>query len=118
MEVPSRPVDEPRGILSHDTDRLAGSTLQLELDHGHHQEARSVGIPRTIPRTSAANFGRTTSATANTSACLISSVSPPVAELVIKLKPNTRMLICRATTTSGTVDMPTASAPSAWSRRN
>jgi hypothetical protein len=67
MEIPSRPVYYPRDILSCGANRLAGSTLQLELDHSRDQEAWSVGIPRIIPRSSAANFGREVSAIAKTS---------------------------------------------------
>src|SRR5450755_3531791 len=64
-----------------------------------------------MPRTSSANRGRAASAVASTPVWLTSSVSLPVAGLVIKLNPRTRIAIWRAATTSGTVDMPTASVP-------
>ena len=53
----------------------------------------------------------------STSAWLIGALESPDARFVMQLTPTTRMPIARATITSGTVDMPTASAPSAASIR-
>src|SRR5450755_142587 len=110
LELPARAHTARRGVLPGRSDRLGGPALQL-VPIGDQRDEAVVAIARTMPRTSSANRGRAASAVANTSAWLTSSVSLPVAVLVIRLNPRTRIAIWRAATTSGTVDMPTASVP-------
>ena len=68
LEVPGSHLGEPGKLLPGRADRLERPPLHLELECGHDQEAGSVAIPLTIPRTNAANLSRAAPATASTSA--------------------------------------------------
>ena len=57
------------------------------------------------------NWSRTRAVVASTSSCTSGSGSTPAAMLVMHEMPATSMPMCRATIASGTVDIPTASAP-------
>ena len=70
-----------------------------------------------IAASSAMNCARTRRAIAITSSCTSGCGSTPAAMLVMHEMPSTSSPMCRATIASGTVDIPTASAPSARKAR-
>src|SRR5437899_1036576 len=74
--------------------------------------ASRAASPMTRPSTSS-RPAFTFSATSSTSRWSSFFLSTPAAMLVMQDRPSTRMPMCRAAMTSGTVDMPTASAPMA-----
>ena len=90
-----------------------GSSFHLyPLPLKHQTQSRA-----TIPRTRRWNFSATSVVVSMTSACEIGAVERPQARFVMQLIPTTRISSARAVRTSGTVDIPIASAPRSESIR-
>src|SRR5437764_8070368 len=106
------------GVLRQKTDRLRWRLLQRLTQNGsdqveadtkiHHNEAAIFGI---IARSREMNWVLTRAPVSKTSSAERVAPVIPAAMFVTQEIPRTRIPECRAARTSGTVDMPTKSAP-------
>src|SRR6266566_1896686 len=127
--VKPRPDVERRVVVRHEDDRALGRHRPLIGIALRKPGEPLGGLPEgfvqhtvdrdglTTPFTTTASFRATCSLTASTSSCDRASPVMPAPGFVMMEKPRQRIPRDRATSTSGAVDIPTASAPSRSSMR-
>ena len=108
--------------ISRELARGMGGELTVQSELGarelvHPDTADDVATRCTNSVTSRSKDAATRAVVARTSACASGALLIPAATLVMQLTPATLIPRARAVSTSGTVDMPTASAPSLSSIR-